>query len=45
MQCIAFLHALLGKTGDPALDAALPPAGAVQCTPLVFSSVMNLLVQ
>ena len=31
VQCIAFLAALLGKTGDPALDAAPPPAGAVRC--------------
>ena len=31
MQCIAFLAALLRKTGDPALDGALPPAGSVQC--------------
>ena len=38
MQCIAFLAALLGKTGDPASDAALPPAGAVRCAVTACSS-------
>ena len=38
VQCIAFLAALLGKTGDPAVDATLPPAGAVRCAKLYMSS-------
>ncbi|KAK9838111.1 hypothetical protein WJX81_001965 [Elliptochloris bilobata] len=44
VQTIAFLAALLGKTGEPAADAALRPVGAIRRWPILVVGQLSVLV-